>query len=402
MRGETLMKEKERETDLIQLCQELIRRPSLSGKERDIAHYIADVMRFIGYDEVSIDSLGNVVGRIAFHAPGKRLLFESQMDHVDPGTLADWSFYPYGAFIKDGCIYGRGASDQKGCLAAMVMAGAELKDKFYNTLKGELVVAGTVFQERFEGIASRSVASTFPPDYVVLGEATDLKVKRGQRGRAEIVIETQGRMAHSSNPELGSNPADAMISILSSIYQFFTPSFKPFFGENVLVLTTLHTYPDLGTGLVPEICRAIFDLRISPDDSPESVIEKFGIFIDQVKDSLHGIKVKIFVSETEERTYTGAPIRGKHFASAWALSPDSEYLKKVLNAVMALDVESRLSDSPGFGTNGCYYAGELGIPTVAFGPSGEGQVHSVDEYIEINDLLRAFRGYEGIAREVLA
>lgn len=396
------MEKKERETNLIQLCQELIRRPSLSGKERNIARYIADMMRSLGYDEVLIDSLGNVVGRIAFHVPGKRLLFESQMDHVDPGTLDDWSSYPYGAFIKDGCIYGRGASDQKGCLAAMIMAGSELKNSFYNTLKGELVVAGTVFQERFEGIASHSVASLFPPDYVVLGEATELKIKRGQRGRAEIVIETQGRMAHSSNPKLGSNPADAMILILSSIYQSFVPSFMPFFGENILVLTTLHTYPDLGTGLVPEICRAVFDLRISPDDSPESVLDKFEIFINQVKKSLEGIKVKVFVSETEERTYTGASIRGKHFAKAWALSLESEYLKKSLEAVKVLGIESGLSEFPGFGTNGCYYAGELEIPTIVFGPSGEGQVHSIDEYIKIKDLLLTFKGYEGIAKEVLA
>jgi acetylornithine deacetylase/succinyl-diaminopimelate desuccinylase-like protein len=185
-----------RQSDLVRICQELIRRPSPSGKEREVATFIADTMRSIGYDEVSIDLYGNVIGRQFFATPGKRLLLESQMDHIDPGTLTDWSYYPYGAFIKDGCIYGRGASDQKGCLAAMILAGAELKNNFYNKLKGELVVAGTVFQERFEGVASRTVASAFPPDFVVLGEATELKIKRGQRGRAEIVIETQGRMTH--------------------------------------------------------------------------------------------------------------------------------------------------------------------------------------------------------------
>ena len=390
-----------RQSDLIRICQELIRRPSPSGKEREVATFIADTMRSIGYDEVSIDLYGNVIGRQFFATPGKRLLLESQMDHIDPGTLTDWSYYPYGAFIKDGCIYGRGASDQKGCLAAMILAGAELKNNFYNKLKGELVVAGTVFQERFEGVASRTVASAFPPDFVVLGEATELKIKRGQRGRAEIVIETQGRMTHSSNPEFGSNAADAMISILSSIHQSYSPSFKPFFGENILVLTTLRTYPDLGTGLVPEICRAIFDLRVFPDDTPESVVRKFKGLIERAKDSLRGIKVKIFISETEDRTYTGASIRGTHFARAWALPEESDYLKRALRAVETLGMEGGVSDSPGFGTNGCYYAGELGIPTIVFGPSGRRLVHSIDEYIEINDLFLAFQGYEGIAKEVL-
>ncbi len=391
-----------RQTDLIRLCQELIRRPSLSGKEREVALFTAEIMRSVGYDDVTIDAYGNVIGRIFFATPGKRLLFESQMDHVDPGIPTDWSYYPYGAFIKNGCIYGRGASDQKGCLAAMIMAGAALKEDQHKNLQGEIVVAGTVFQERFEGISSRAVALSYPPDFVVIGEASQLEVERGQRGRAEIVIETQGRMAHSAQPEYGTNAADAMTRILSSIHCSFKPDSDPYLGQGILVLTNLRTFPEFTNGMVPQVCKATYDLRLLPYDTPEKILDRLQIIVNTKKNDMEGIRALIYISATEDRCYTGAPIRGEHFARAWVLPEDSFYLKKVLEGVEKAGLAPRLSESPGFGTNGCYYAGEMGIPTVAFGPSCRELAHTVDEYIEIEQLALAYRGYCGIAESILS
>ena len=101
-----------RTSDLVALCQEFVRRPSVSGREADVARCVAESMRSLGYDGVSIDSCGNVLGRIRFSAPGGRLLMEAQMDHVETGDPASWSRYPYGAFIDGGRVYGRGAADQ--------------------------------------------------------------------------------------------------------------------------------------------------------------------------------------------------------------------------------------------------------------------------------------------------
>ena len=142
-----------------------------------------------------MDEMGNVVGKIAFNPGGRRLLFEAQMDHVGVSDAIEWSFYPYGGTVIDGHICGRGSVDAKGSLAAMIIAGSELK-KCSDFLYGELAVACVVNQEVAEGVASSKVYEIFEPDGVVIGEASNLNIKRGQRGRAEIVIEAQGKRSH--------------------------------------------------------------------------------------------------------------------------------------------------------------------------------------------------------------
>lgn len=83
--------EGKRQEDLIQLCRELLRRPAVSGREGEVARFAADVMTALGYDLVTTDSYGNVVGSMTFSGEGERVLLISQMDHVDVGDAAEWS-----------------------------------------------------------------------------------------------------------------------------------------------------------------------------------------------------------------------------------------------------------------------------------------------------------------------
>ena len=391
-----------RTSDLIVLCQDLIRRPSVSGHEVDVARCVAGYMHFLGYDDVAVDSCGNVVGRIAFAAPGGRLLMEAQMDHVDTGDPASWSRYPYGAFVERGRIYGRGAADQKGSLAAMILAGALLKEDFGAALSGELFVAGTVQQERFEGFSSRVVGESVRPDWVILGEATDLRIARGQRGRAEIVVETRGVMAHSATPEYGINAANKMISLIAALKEQFLPPMDSFLGKGILVLTSLCSSPLPSAGAIPDRCTATFDRRLLLGETKQAVIAQIQTTVDRLAATDQTLNVDVYVSKGEERCYTGSILAGEHFAPAWVLSSDDPFLGRVRDGLRRMRLPLCVSSGPGFGTNGCHYAGTLGLPTVLFGPSRQDRVHGVDEFIEIEELLAACRGYYGIASGVLA
>ncbi len=395
------MLDSKRKEELSGFCRDLIRTPSLSGAEREIGLRVAEAMRSQGYDDVAVDPYGSVIGRIRFEKPGPTLLLEAQMDHVETGDFTRWSQYPYGAFVKGTRLYGRGASDQKGCLAAMVMAGAFLKEDLGCRLSGSLVVAGTVYQEKFEGVASRAVAMRCLPDFVVTGEASGLELVRGQRGRAELLLETAGKMAHSSHPEFGINAADGMVRLLGAIHKRFRPPADPFLGKGILVLVRLSTEPEEGVGAIPDRARAVFDRRLLAGETKEDVLAQLEQILEEETSEDPSIQWKLSVASSEDRCYTGIPIRAEHFAPAWVLEEDHPFLEAAKAGLEGMGLDPRVSWGPGFGTNGCFYGGQLHLPTVAFGPSSADLAHAVDEYIELDQLFGACRGYCGIAASTL-
>lgn len=393
--------EESRRNSLIQVCREMVRRPSPSGQEGTVARFVADTMRSLGYDSVTTDLYGNVLGRIVFSPGSERILLTAQMDHVDAGDAAEWSKYPFGAFIEQNRIFGRAASDQKGALAAMILAGAFLKADREKSLRGELTVAAAVHQETFEDVAARAISDSVEPTCVLVGEASDLLLERGQRGRAEIRIDTFGKMAHSSHPEFGLNAAEILASLLAFLKREFIPPRDPFLGEGILVLTSLYSTPLSNSGAIPEKCTAVFDRRLLAGETLEGVIRQIESLIERAAQSIPGLRASVTFPVMESRCYTGSPIRGNHYAPAWFLPADSPLLSILSHALSMAGLPSAVSSGPGFGTNGCYFAGVRDIPTVIYGPSKREQVHGIDEYIEVKDLVNACRGYYAIAEGLL-
>jgi len=391
-----------RRENLVRLCRELIRRPAVSGREGEVARFISNTMITFGYDRVTTDSYGNVVGVISFSGGGERVLLTSQMDHVDVGDPAEWSRYPYGAFMDEGRIYGRAASDQKGALAAMIMAGAFLRSDMAGKLEGELFVGASVHQETFENVASSAIADSVNPSCVIIGEASSLQLERGQRGRAEFRIDTFGKTAHSSHPEYGVNAADTMTALLTYIKEHFTPPSDPFLGEGILVLTNLYTTPAAVGGAIPEKCSAVLERRLLTGETLRGAASDIEDLIARASVHIPGLRAEVSFPVIEDRCYTGAPIRGRHYAPAWAIPEDSPYLAVLSGALREKGLPSKISDRPGFGTNGCQFAAERGLPTVIYGPSRRELVHGVDEYIETAELVGACSGYLAMAGRLLS
>ena len=343
-----------REEQLISFCREAIRIPSFCGREEGVARLMKQRMEEYGFDEVIIDRYGSVLGCIRGKRPGRTILMDGHIDHVDVIDAEEWEHDPFGAEIVDGRIYGRGASDMKGSVTAMISAAAHFAQDSGRDFAGEVWVSCTVHEECFEGVSSREITRLCHPDFVIIGEATSTTVKIGQRGRAEVVVETEGVSCHSSNPEKGVNAVYHMMAVLEEI-RAIVPREHPILGKGILELTDIVSAPYPGASVVPARCRATFDRRTLVGED-ESVI------LGQVEEAIRRAAARV---PGLRKAGIEAPI--SHFS---------------------------------FCTNGSHFCGEAGIPGIGYGPSLESLAHVRDEYIEIAQLTKACKGFACILEQL--
>lgn len=380
---------------LVSMCQDMVHIPSHSGQEEKVAQYIGKTMAELGYDTVETDSYGNVSGRILLGKGGRTILLEGHMDHVGVSDPSQWAYDPFGAEIHEGRIYGRGTSDMKGNLAAAILAGSLVKELKGGEINGEVIVAGSVHEECFEGVASEAIFQRWRPDCVVIGEASSLNLKRGQRGRAEVVLETFGAPAHSSNPEVGVNAVKKMIPLLAAIEERFSPSEQEVLGKGILELTDIISSPYPGASVVPERCRVTYDRRLLEGETEEQVLGQIQRILDDVQKRDGKIKASVSLAVGTEKCYTGKEISAKRFAPGWLFPEDNWFVQSAMAGLRKSGLTPELSQYA-FCTNGSYYAGKAGVPTIGFGGSLESLAHVVNEYIEIDQLEKACSGYMGI------
>jgi len=370
----------------------LVREPSPSADEGRVAALVHAEMLRLGY-AVEVDELGNVVGTIG-NDQGPCILIDAHMDTVGVTQRADWSRDPYGEIV-DERLYGRGAMDMKGPLAAAIYGVAALRGDLRG---GRVVVSASIAEELVEGTALIHVAQQVKPDFVIIGEATSLKIARGQRGRAEILIEVLGRPTHSSRPEFGVNAAEAMVNVVRGLRELQAPSHETL-GAGILVLTDILSHPYPALSVIPDRCIATFDRRTLPGETAESVLAPVR---ESVERSLagSGATATVRIAEDDFVSYSGQHIVAPNFASAWYFNDDEAIVRRAQRGLANSGFAAELSHYA-FCTNGSGTAGRLGIPTIGFGPGEEALAHRVDEYIEIADLARAAKGYAAIAASLL-
>jgi len=369
---------------LLSFLQALVRAVSLSGEEQAVVQAAAAEMRTLGYDDVFVDANGSLIGSIQGARPGPTLLLDAHCDTVGVAPAPAWQHDPFGGAIVGERMYGRGTSDMKGALAAMVYAAGAVDRA---TLAGRVVVSATVLEEVMEGVALKTVMAHVQPDFVVIGEATGLNLNIGGRGRAEIVLEATGKPAHSSTPHLGENAVHRLLPALQAIERLPMPA-DPLLGPGLIVLTDIISDPYPGYSVIPSRCRATYDRRTLPGESRESVLAGL-----QSLPEMAGIQASI--AQGEHRAYTGATLSGPKFFPAWKLAPDHPLVQGALAGLRAAGLTPELG-AYRFCTNAAYSAGWAGAPTVGFGPSAEEQAHVVDEYIELSQLFAAAAGYQGM------
>lgn len=383
-----------RQQMVVALCQALVREQSYSGQEDGVSRTLKEWMESHGFDCVAQDDYGNLIGYIKGTRPGPRILFDGHMDTVPVTDLSQWTYPPFTGVVADGKVHGRGTSDMKGALAAMACAAAEFAAATEKRFAGEIYVAGVVHEECFEGVAARLISQQFRPDYVIIGEASQLNVKIGQRGRAELKLEVFGKAAHSANPEKGINAVYQIGRVIEAIRELEPPE-HPVLGKGILELTDIKSSPYPGASVVPEYCVATYDRRLLVGETPESVIAPIQALLEHMMAQDPSLHAKISYSTGTELCYTGNEITGERFFPGWLFDREATFVQKAVAQLRSMGYTPEITQY-NFCTNGSHYAGEAGIPTLGLGPSREDMAHTVDEYIEIDQLVKACDCYIGI------
>lgn len=387
-------------SSLISLCQNLIRAKSLSGQEEEVISVLKNYFVSRGIQTFTTDEYGSLIVTVRGKEKGPVILFDGHVDTVPVPDPDSWTHPPFEGRIHGNRIYGRGSSDMKGAVSAMAVAACDFLEASRGNFAGSLVFAGVVQEEVFEGVAARSISKICDPDVVIIGEATGLQLNIGQRGRAEIQVETLGVPAHSANPEKGFNAVYLMTDAIRKIREI-TPPRHPVLGPGILELTDIKSSPYPGASVVPSRCLATYDRRLLPGETPESVLEEMRQALDKLSPGHPGAALSARYALGRETCYTGRIMEAERFFPGWLFEEDEWFIDRPYRALKEAGFDISLSHY-NFCTNGSHYAGEAGIPTIGFGPSHESLAHTMDEYIEISQLQKARDGYRIIMEALLA
>ena len=379
------------EKETTRFLADLIRTPSFSSKEGKVIQVIKKEMQKVGFDQVRIDGLGNIIGRIG---KGRRVIaFDAHIDTVYPGDLEQWKTDPFKPQVKGGKIWGRGTVDQKGGMAAMVYAGKIIKELGLND-QFTIYFTGTVMEEDCDGLCWQYLLNEvkLKPEFVVITEPTNLNIYRGHRGRMEIRVEVKGRSCHGSAPERGDNAIYKISRIALEIEKLNERLRKDkFLGKGTVTVTEVRSSS-------PSLCAVSdqaglhLDRRLTAGETKASALA-------EVRDAAKRAgypDAKVFVLNYSEAAYTGKVYPTEKYYPTWVLEEESPYLKDAVAAYQGVIGKKPLVDKWTFSTNAIAIAGMKGIPCLGLGPGNEVYAHAPNEACPVQHLSAATAFYAGL------
>ena len=381
------------EEDLVAFMQDIIRIPSLSSKEGAVVERISEEMERLGYDEVTIDPMGNVIGRIG---SGPRIIaFDGHVDTVDIGDRSLWDREPLSGDVEDGVLYGRGASDMKGGVASSVYAGALIKQRGVPD-NVTVYVTGTVQEEDCDGLCWQFIAREdgIAPELVVITEPTSLRVYRGHRGRMEMEVHTSGISCHGSAPERGVNAVYKMADIIADI-EALNERLEPRdpLGKGTVTISEIRSSsPSLCA--VADGCTIHLDRRLTIGETEATSVAEI-----EALPSVKAADATVTVLDYAVPSYTGLTYPTRKYYPTWELPADAFGTQAALAAHRSAFGEDAEVGFWVFSTNAVATAGMLGFPTIGFGPGHEKFAHAPNEQVEVEHLVRAAAFYTALVDE---
>lgn len=378
--------------EVAQFLREIIAIPSLSSREGAVIQRIKAEMEKIGFDEIRIDGLGNLMGRIG---GGRRVVaIDSHCDTVDVGNPDLWEVDPFKGDFRDGIIYGRGACDLKGGLASSLYAGKILK-QIGMPDDVTLWISCTVQEEDCDGLCWKYIIEEekFIPGAVLLTEPTNLNIYRGQRGRMEIKVKTEGLSCHGSAPERGVNAVYKMAPIIQEIEELNTRlKDDPFLGKGTVTISEIQsTSPSLCA--VADSCTIHLDRRLTAGETIDTALEEI-----RSLPAFRKAQAKVWLEQYAVPSYTGKVFPMQKYFPTWVLEEHHPLLQTAVESYRELFNANPLVDKWTFSTNGIATMGLHGIPTFGFGPGKEEHAHSPYEQIPVEHLVKAMAFYAGFVK----
>lgn len=386
---------KELESETASDLSDLVRAPSFSAKEKDVAELIRQKMVSAGFQEARIDGLGNVIGRVG--SGSRTIAFDAHIDTVYEGEIGNWSFDPFSGKIADGLVFGRGTVDQKGGMASMLTAGKIIAEL---DLARDLTVlfTGTVMEEDCDGLCWHYLVQeeNIRPELVVITEPTNLNIYRGHRGRMEMVVKTRGVSCHGSAPHRGVNAIYKMSRIALEIEKLNdTLPTDDFLGKGSVTVSEFKSNSPSQCA-VADYAEIYLDRRLTASETRESAVRE--IVEAGAKAGYEDVLVEI--PFYREKAYTGLTYPMEKYYPTWTLDENSPWIEKAKMTYKSLFSRDPHVDKWTFSTNGVTISGIHGIPCIGMGPGNEIHAHAPDETCPIEHLSSASAFYAGLIANI--
>ncbi len=375
----------EQRTQIIQFLKDLCAIPSYDSQIKAVGERAAEEMRKLGFDDVFFDKMGNIVGRIG-DGPIK-LMYDSHIDTVGVGDRDEWQWDPFEGKEEDGVFFARGACDEKGSTPGMIYGLALARD--LGLLEGVTAYYFGNMEEWCDGIAPHALVEVegIRPDFVVIGEPTKMQVYRGHKGRVEMQVVAKGKSAHAASNHLGDNAIYKLLPIIEAISNL-EPELgdHEFLGHGKITVTDMHVKtPSINA--VPDEALIYIDRRVTFGETMQGELERIQAIVGDRSD------IEASILFYDEPSYTGFVFPVEKTFPAWAYPEDHLFVRAGVDVGEQLWGTRIPTGKWDFSTNGIYWAGKAGIPSIGFGPGDEIHAHTVIDQVPLDDVVRATEWY---------
>ncbi len=378
----------EQRENILEFFRDIVAIPSMMGDIKSVGSRVGEEMQRLGFDKVRFDKMGNILGCIG--SGSRVLVYDSHIDTVGIGDPSQWQWDPFEGKVENGILYARGAGDEKQSTPGMIYGLAIARD--LGLLDGFTAYYFGNMEEDCDGIAPNTFVEVDPqvrPDYVVVGEPTEMNVYRGHKGRVELKAVTKGRSIHAASNQLGDNAIYKMLPLIAGVRdlndQLHT---DPFLGQGRITVSKIECQtPSINA--VPDECTIYIDRRLTFGETKEEAIQQVEALIS--KEQRDQIRVEELFYDAP--SYTGFVFPVDKYYPAWALPEAHPLVQAGLETVKALWGGTPKTGKLNFSTNGTYWAGKANIPTIMFAAGVETTAHGLLDQCPLDDMVRATEFY---------
>jgi succinyl-diaminopimelate desuccinylase len=379
-----------KESEVVRICQDLIRLQSVNppGDELAAAEYVAASLKKSGVQAELIehsDSRASVLARLKGQGKAPALFYNGHLDTVPVGAQK-WVHEPFSGEAAEGRVWGRGAADMKGGLAAMMAAMKALAEGRVS-LPGDLLLAATAGEE-IDSLGATEVAkrvSSEPIRALFIAEPTYNEIYIAEKGVLWVEVETFGKTAHGSMPEKGRNAVLMMVELIQEFEKLAIPHrTHPILGGFTRSVNTISG--GVKTNVVPDHCVATIDMRTVPGQEHSAILRKIETIIQRLSEQDPDSKAKIqaIIDHPAVETPPSEPV----------LRGFSTVVEKMTGQKVVFKGANYFSDAVGF-------LPVLKVPLILFGPGEPGLAHQPNENVEVSKLVEAARIYAVAALRLL-
>jgi putative selenium metabolism hydrolase len=374
--------------DLIQFLHDIVAIPSMDSQIGPVGERIAAEMRKLNFDEVRFDKMGNILGRIG--SGPRSIVMDSHIDTVGVGDPKEWGWDPFIGKVENGVLYARGACDEKGSTPGMIYGLAMARD--LGLLEGWTAYYFGNMEEWCDGIAPNTFVEVDPairPDFVVIGEPTRMQVYRGHKGRVEMRIVAKGRSAHAASNQLGDNAVYKLLPVIAAIRDL-----EPQLGDHDFLGHGKITVSDLkvrtaSINAVPDEAVAYIDRRLTFGEDKAAAVRQ----VEALIPAEHKDSIRVEELFYDEPSYTGFKFPVDKYFPPWALEESHSLVRAGQHVRQAIGLPTAPSGKWNFSTNGTYWMGKAGIPSIGFGPGDEVTAHTNEDSVSLEDMVKATEFY---------